>query len=79
VARDSVEVCQAVGDGSPQTSTRCSQRQLNGAVSGALLAGLVLSARPQTTLVSMGGCITSALTGASAVEVVDAVLGTVST
>jgi hypothetical protein len=30
-----------------------------------------------TTLISMGGCITSALTGASAVEVVGSVLGTV--
>jgi hypothetical protein len=29
------------------------------------------------TLVSMGGCITSALTGTSAVEVAGAVLGTV--
>ena len=34
--------------------------------------------RPKPTLVSMGGCITSALTVASAVEVVSAVLGTIS-
>jgi hypothetical protein len=33
---------------------------------------------PKPKLVSMGGCITSALTGWSAVEVVGAVLGTVS-
>jgi hypothetical protein len=33
----------------------------------------------KTVLVSMGGCITSALMGWSAVEVVGAVLGTVST
>jgi hypothetical protein len=33
----------------------------------------------ETTLVSMGGCITSALTLTSAVEVVGAVLGAVST
>jgi hypothetical protein len=32
----------------------------------------------ETKAVSWGGCITSALTGASAVEVVGAVLGTVS-
>ena len=35
-------------------------------------------ARPISTLVSRGGCITSALTGHSAVEVVGAVLGAVS-
>jgi len=34
--------------------------------------------RAVSTLVSMGGCITSALTDWSAVEVVGAVLGTVS-
>jgi len=33
----------------------------------------------RTRLVSMGGCITSALTGESAVEVVGAILGAVST
>jgi hypothetical protein len=33
---------------------------------------------PETTLVSRGGCITSALTGQSAVEVMGAILGTVS-
>jgi hypothetical protein len=39
------------------------------------VAGFVAVA--ETLLVSMGGCITSALTGHSAVEVVGAVLGTV--
>jgi hypothetical protein len=33
---------------------------------------------PKRTLISMGGCITSTLTGRSAVEVVGAVLGAVS-
>ena len=42
----------------------------------AVTGGLVAVA--ETLLVSMGGCITSALTGQSAVEVVGAVLGTIS-
>jgi hypothetical protein len=37
-----------------------------------------LASCPQTRLGSMGGCMTSALTDWSAVEVVGAVLGTVS-
>jgi hypothetical protein len=43
-----------------------------------VLHWLVLTQLEPQTLVSMGGCITSALTGQSAVEVVGAVLATIS-
>jgi hypothetical protein len=45
---------------------------------GSLPLGHTRAAAAETVLVSMGGCITSALTDWSVVEVVGAILGTVS-
>jgi len=64
---------QAAAAGSKESSESPSRHDLDDR-----RAGEIEPEQPQTGLVSRGGCITSALTNGSTVEVVGAVLGTVS-